>query len=64
MTTDKRVMADFIVDVLKVAKNPLTDGEICEKCGTVLVEQEEIPKLEKEPDNKKEEPENIWFHLR
>lgn len=36
----------------------LTDGEICEKCGTVLVEQEEIPKLEKEPDNKKEKPEN------
>lgn len=31
----------------------LTDGEVCEKCGTVLVEQEEIPKLEKNADPEK-----------
>lgn len=32
----------------------LTDGEICETCGTILVEQKVIPKLEKNADPEKE----------
>lgn len=31
----------------------LTDGEICETCGTILVEQKVIPKLEKNADPEK-----------